>query len=49
VGYPTKIVNVRLLVGEAGAEHRFLNFSEDFADWVIFWGPSGGEAAFHAT
>ena len=27
----------------AGAEHRFENFSEDFAAWVIFWGPLGGE------
>lgn len=29
---------------EAGAEHRFENFSADFATWVIFWGPDGGEA-----
>ena len=29
---------------EAGAAHRFENFSADFACWVIFWGPSGGEA-----
>ncbi len=28
---------------EAGAPHRFENFSPDFATWVIFWGPSGGE------
>lgn len=28
----------------AGAEHRFRNFSPDFAAWVVFWGPSGGEA-----
>ena len=28
----------------AGAEHRFCAFSEDFAAWVIFYGPSGGEA-----
>ena len=28
---------------EAGAEHRFENFSTDFATWVIFWGPDGGE------
>lgn len=28
---------------EAGAEHRFLDFTPDFAAWVIFWGPSGGE------
>ncbi len=29
----------------AGAEHRFTEFSEDFATWVVFWGPKGGEGA----
>ncbi len=29
----------------AGVEHRFIEFSEDFAAWVIFYGPGGGEAA----
>lgn len=29
----------------AGVEHRFENFSEDFATWVFFYGPEGGEAA----
>lgn len=29
----------------AGAEHRFLDFSDDFATWVVFWGPQGGEKA----
>lgn len=29
----------------AGMEHRFVNFSNDFATWVIFYGPSGGEKA----
>lgn len=28
----------------AGAVHRFEDFTEDFATWVIFWGPTGGEA-----
>ncbi len=28
---------------EAGAEHRFENVSQDFATWVVFWGPPGGE------
>jgi mannose-6-phosphate isomerase-like protein (cupin superfamily) len=28
---------------EAGAEHRFEDFSPDFAAWVVFWGPEGGE------
>lgn len=27
----------------AGAAHRFENFSGDFATWVVFWGPQGGE------
>lgn len=27
----------------AGIEHRFEQFSDDFATWVIFYGPSGGE------
>lgn len=30
---------------EAGVEHRFEGFGEDFATWVVFWGPRGGEAA----
>jgi mannose-6-phosphate isomerase-like protein (cupin superfamily) len=29
---------------EAGAEHAFTDFRSDFATWVIFWGPKGGEA-----
>ncbi len=28
----------------AGIEHRFENFSADFATWVIFYGPAGGES-----
>lgn len=27
----------------AGKEHRFVNFSDDFATWVFFYGPEGGE------
>jgi len=27
----------------AGADHRFENFTEGFAAWVVFWGPPGGE------
>jgi mannose-6-phosphate isomerase-like protein (cupin superfamily) len=27
----------------AGMEHRFVHFSDDFATWVIFYGPQGGE------
>lgn len=29
----------------AGTEHYFENFSDDFATWVIFYGPEGGEAS----
>ena len=28
----------------AGKVHRFKNYSDDFATWVVFWGPEGGEA-----
>ena len=28
----------------AGAEHRFEDVSTDFATWVVFYGPQGGEA-----
>ena len=31
-----------LFVG-AGVEHRFVDFSDDFAVWVVFYGPAGGE------
>jgi mannose-6-phosphate isomerase-like protein (cupin superfamily) len=27
----------------AGVMHRFENFSNDFATWVVFYGPQGGE------
>ena len=27
----------------AGVEHRFTSFSDDFAAWVVFYGPAGGE------
>jgi mannose-6-phosphate isomerase-like protein (cupin superfamily) len=28
----------------AGQPHRFESFSDDFAVWVAFYGPEGGEA-----
>jgi len=28
----------------AGVEHRFEDFSDDLAVWVVFYGPEGGEA-----
>lgn len=27
----------------AGTTHKFENFTEDFAAWVVFYGPVGGE------
>jgi len=27
----------------AGTEHRFEDFTEDLAVWVVFYGPAGGE------
>lgn len=32
-----------LLFVPAGMNHCFQNFSDDFATWVIFYGPDGGE------
>jgi mannose-6-phosphate isomerase-like protein (cupin superfamily) len=29
----------------AGVEHRFEDFTDNFATWVFFYGPEGGEAA----
>jgi mannose-6-phosphate isomerase-like protein (cupin superfamily) len=37
-----------LFVG-AGEPHRFLEFTDDFATWVFFYGPEGGEAEVIAT
>jgi mannose-6-phosphate isomerase-like protein (cupin superfamily) len=34
-----------LLFAAAGTEHRFEDFSEDLAVWVIFYGPQGGEVS----
>jgi mannose-6-phosphate isomerase-like protein (cupin superfamily) len=33
-----------VLFVEAGIEHRFIDFTPDFATWVFFYGPDGGEA-----
>jgi mannose-6-phosphate isomerase-like protein (cupin superfamily) len=32
-----------LLFVPAGMDHRFLDVSDDFATWVLFYGPEGGE------
>ena len=33
-----------LLFAAAGRPHRFEDFTDDFATWVLFYGPDGGEA-----
>ena len=37
-----------VLFAPAGAAHRFEDFSDDFAVWVVFYGPAGGEHAAEA-
>ena len=32
-----------VLFAGAGVEHRFEGFTPDFATWVFFYGPEGGE------
>jgi len=32
-----------VLFAAAGVLHRFENFTDDFAAWVFFYGPEGGE------
>jgi mannose-6-phosphate isomerase-like protein (cupin superfamily) len=34
-----------LLFVPAGVVHRFEDFTDDLAMWVVFYGPEGGEAA----
>lgn len=34
-----------LLFVAAGVEHRFEEYSEDLAVWVIFYGPQGGQVS----
>lgn len=33
-----------VLFVSAGEEHRFLQFTDDFATWAFLYGPEGGEA-----
>jgi mannose-6-phosphate isomerase-like protein (cupin superfamily) len=39
----TKFGPTDLLFAAAGIEHRFENFTNDLAVWVLFYGPEGGE------
>jgi mannose-6-phosphate isomerase-like protein (cupin superfamily) len=34
-----------VLYAPAGKEHRFAEFTDDFAAWVVFWGPQIGKSA----
>lgn len=43
-GAPTTFQTGDVLFVPAGVEHRFENFSNNFATWVIFYGPKGGES-----
>lgn len=42
-GHRIAVTKGDVLFVPAGMEHRFEKFSEDFATWVIFYGPQGGE------
>lgn len=33
----------------AQVAHRFVRISDDFASWVVFWGPAGGETSALST
>jgi quercetin dioxygenase-like cupin family protein len=33
-----------VIFAASGVTHRFEDFSDDFATWVVFYGPKGGEA-----
>lgn len=37
------------LFAAAGQPHRFEDFSDDLAVWVLFYGPEGGEASHSST
>lgn len=34
-----------LMFVAAGTEHHFVDFTDDLAVWVVFFGPQGGEAS----
>jgi len=38
-----------VLFVSAGAVHRFVDFSQDFVAWVLFYGPPGGEKGTQAV
>ena len=42
-GESVQVAEGDVLFVPAGMDHRFVNFSDDFQTWVVFWGPKGGE------
>jgi mannose-6-phosphate isomerase-like protein (cupin superfamily) len=44
-GHREKFVAGDFLFAPAGIEHRFEDFSDDLAVWVVFYGPEGGESS----
>src|SRR5215831_6082894 len=44
-GERTRFLPGDALFVPAHAAHRFENFTPDFATWVVFYGPTGGEPA----
>lgn len=44
-GHRTSFAPGDFLFVPAGVVHRFEDFTDDFAVWVLFYGPTGGEAA----
>ena len=37
--------NGDVLFVPSGIEHRFVDFTDDFCTWVMFYGPEGGETS----
>lgn len=40
---PSRFLTGDFLFVAAGTAHRFIDFTDDFATWVFFYGPKGGE------
>lgn len=38
-----------VLFAPAGVPHKFLEFTDDFAVWVFFYGPEGGEVPINSN
>ena len=43
-GHRQPVETGEVLFVPTGVEHRFVDFTDDFATWVVFYGPEGGEA-----